>query len=121
MNFDLTEEQQILIDSVERFIGDRYTLEARQKYATGKQGFDAENWATMAELGWLALTAPEAHGGFGGSANSATAASEAMAMQARPRSSCRAAAMLITRAATTSARAQLLIAADTTAPVTSSE
>ena len=66
MNFELTEEQQILIDSVERFIGDHYELEARQKYATGKNGFNADNWSTMAELGWLALTAPEANGGFGG-------------------------------------------------------
>ncbi len=66
MNFELSEEQQIIQDSVQRFVQDHYDLEARQKIAATKQGFSEEHWATMAELGWLGLTLPEANGGFGG-------------------------------------------------------
>ena len=67
MNFELTEEQQLIQDSVQRFVGDHYELEARQASAASKQGFSSEHWSTMAELGWLGLTIPEADGGFGGS------------------------------------------------------
>ncbi len=67
MNFELSEEQQLIQDSVQRFVQDNYELEARQKLAAGKQGFSSEHWSTMAELGWLGLTLPEDEGGFGGS------------------------------------------------------
>ncbi|MCR9262013.1 MAG: acyl-CoA dehydrogenase family protein [Pseudomonadaceae bacterium] len=66
MNFDLSEEQQLVQDSVARFIQDNYDLEARQATVNGSDDFNKNHWATMAELGWLGLTLPEAHGGFGG-------------------------------------------------------
>ena len=66
MNFDLTEEQQIIVDSVERFVQDNYSLEQRQANAAMPNGFNAENWANMANLGWLGLPLPESDGGFGG-------------------------------------------------------
>ena len=66
MNFDLSEEQQLVQDSVARFIQDNYDLEARQKTVASSDDFNKKHWATMAELGWLGLTLPEAHGGFGG-------------------------------------------------------
>lgn len=66
MNFELTEEQQLIQDSVQRFVSDHYELEARQKLAGTKQGFSSEHWQTMAELGWLGLLLPEVDGGFGG-------------------------------------------------------
>ncbi len=66
MNFDLSEEQQMLQDSVARFVQDNYELEKRIKLVAGKNGFSAENWQTMAELGWFALPFAEAQGGFGG-------------------------------------------------------
>ena len=66
MNFDLSEEQQLLKDSVDRFISDNYDLDARQKLSKNEAGFSDTYWQTMAELGWLGVTVPEAHGGFGG-------------------------------------------------------
>ncbi len=66
MNFDLSEEQQLVQDSVARFIQDNYALEARQATVAGSDDFSQEHWASMAELGWLGLTLPEADGGFGG-------------------------------------------------------
>jgi len=66
MNFNLTEEQQLIQDSVARFVSDNYDLEARQALATSTLGYSTEHWSSMAELGWLGLTIPEADGGFGG-------------------------------------------------------
>ena len=66
MNFDLTEEQQLLVDSVRRFVADRYDLEKRKGYISGKRGFSDDNWTSMADLGWLGLSFDEAAGGFGG-------------------------------------------------------
>ena len=66
MNFDLTEEQRLLKDSVTRFVDDNYALEERQKHAATKTGFSEDNWRKMAELGWLGVTLPVDEGGFGG-------------------------------------------------------
>lgn len=68
MNFDLSEEQNILKDSVARFVADHYELETRRGYVAQEQGFSAENWAQFAELGWLSVPFAEEHGGFGGGA-----------------------------------------------------
>jgi alkylation response protein AidB-like acyl-CoA dehydrogenase len=67
MNFELTEEQQLLQDSVSRFVRDNYDLDSRMKLSAAKPGFSTEHWQTMAELGWLALPFDEADGGFAGS------------------------------------------------------
>ena len=66
MNFELTEEQQLLSDSIARFVQDNYSLEDRVKLAGSKEGFSTKHWSTMAELGWFALPFDEADGGFGG-------------------------------------------------------
>ncbi|MFB3105562.1 MAG: acyl-CoA dehydrogenase family protein [Pseudomonadales bacterium] len=66
MNFDFSQEQQMLQDSVSRFIQDNYDLESRIKSAGSKFGFSQDHWQTMAELGWLGLPFDEADGGFGG-------------------------------------------------------
>lgn len=66
MNFDLSEEQQLLKDSVERFVNDNYDLDTRQSLSKNPAGFSDTYWQTMAELGWLGVTVPEAQGGFGG-------------------------------------------------------
>ena len=66
MNFDLSQEQQLLKDSVERFVSDNYDLDTRQTLSKNDAGFSDTYWQTMAELGWLGVTVPEAHGGFGG-------------------------------------------------------
>ncbi|MEC7105725.1 MAG: acyl-CoA dehydrogenase family protein [Pseudomonadota bacterium] len=66
MNFDLSEEQQLLSDSVARFVSDQYPLDQRQLTVLSEQGFSSEHWQTMAELGWLGASIPEQYQGFGG-------------------------------------------------------
>ena len=66
MNFELSEEQQLLQDSVARFVADHYSLEARRKLADSAQGYSDEHWKQFAELGWLALPFSEEDGGLGG-------------------------------------------------------
>ncbi len=67
MDFVPTEEQRLLRESVDRFIDSDYTFDKRREWAASDGGFSADNWATFAELGWLALPIPEDHGGLGGS------------------------------------------------------
>ncbi len=66
MDFDLTEEQRLLKDSVERLVTDRYEFEARKKIMAEPDGWSREIWAQYAELGILGLPFEEKHGGFGG-------------------------------------------------------
>jgi pimeloyl-CoA dehydrogenase small subunit len=66
MDFELSEEQRLLKDSVERLLADRYTFEARKGYMAAPEGYSRELWAQYAELGLLGLPFPERFGGFGG-------------------------------------------------------
>lgn len=68
MNFDLSEEQQLLADSVRRFVAQDYAFEKRKAIVDSAEGCSAAAWKTMAELGLLALPMPTDHGGFGGTA-----------------------------------------------------
>ena len=68
MNFDFSEEQVMLRDSVARFVQDEYDFEARRAVVANESGFSAKNWQTFADLGWLSIPFDEAHGGFGGNA-----------------------------------------------------
>jgi pimeloyl-CoA dehydrogenase small subunit len=68
MDFELSDEQNLLKDSVERFVKDNYSAEARAKLADTELGFSRDHWKTMAELGWLGMPFPEEVGGFGGTA-----------------------------------------------------
>ena len=62
MNFDFSEEQTMLRDTVRRYVADNYGFEAR-KAIVANGGFSAKVWADMAELGVLGLTAPADAGG----------------------------------------------------------
>ena len=68
MNFDFTEEQIMLRDSVARFIQDDYDFDTRQRIAGSDEGMSRDNWQTFAQLGWLSIPFAEEHGGFGGNA-----------------------------------------------------
>jgi alkylation response protein AidB-like acyl-CoA dehydrogenase len=65
MNFDLTEEQSLLKGSLEKFVADRCALDQRKRYLAEPDGYSAENWRLLAELGVLALNLPEDYGGLG--------------------------------------------------------
>ena len=66
MDFELSEEQRLLRDSVERLLGDRYDFESRHRFMQSADGFSREVWQQYAELGLLGLPFAEEHGGFGG-------------------------------------------------------
>lgn len=66
MDFSLSEEQQLLKDSVDRFVREAYPLETRRRLAASELGWDRGNWRKMAELGWLSVGLPEAYGGLDG-------------------------------------------------------
>jgi len=66
MDFDFTEEQRLLRDSVDRVLADRYTFDKRNAYLAEPDGWSRALWAQYAELGLLGLPFPEVHGGFGG-------------------------------------------------------
>ncbi len=67
MDFSLSTEQQLLKDSVERFVQDDYPFERRREIVASDEGFSAEVWATFAELGWLGIPFAEDLGGSAGS------------------------------------------------------
>ena len=68
MNLDPSEEQRLLADSIARFVERDYTFERRRAIVASSQGWSAEVWQTLAELGLLGLPLPAEHGGFGGGA-----------------------------------------------------
>ena len=68
MNFDLSQEQQLLADSLKRFITNDYTFDARSKIVASPRGWSEEAWGKLAEMGLMGLPFPAEHDGFGGSA-----------------------------------------------------
>jgi len=68
MDFELSDEQRLLQDSVTRLLADRYAFEQRKVYAKAPEGFSAALWSQYAELGLLGLPFAEEYGGFGGGA-----------------------------------------------------
>lgn len=66
MDFDLTEEQRLLQDSLARLLADRYGFEQRKEYMKSPEGWSRERWSSYAELGLLGLPFSEEEGGFGG-------------------------------------------------------
>jgi pimeloyl-CoA dehydrogenase small subunit len=68
MDFDLTDEQRLLADSVGRLMADTYSFEKRRALIREPEGFSPALWAKYAELGLLGLPFAEDYGGFGGGA-----------------------------------------------------
>ena len=66
MNFELSDEQKMIQQSVERFVQDNYDLNTRISLSSDNLGYSNDYWKSMAELGWLGLPFDESDGGFGG-------------------------------------------------------
>lgn len=65
MNFDLDEDQQLVRDTIGRFLGP-VDIAARQAMRRSDGGYPRARWQEIADLGLLALAAPAAAGGMGG-------------------------------------------------------
>ena len=66
MNFGLTEERQMLQDTLRRFLRERYDVSLRNEIVNSDAGMSADIWAQLAELGVLGALFTEEQGGFGG-------------------------------------------------------
>src|SRR5215471_6311498 len=66
MDFELSEEQRLLRDSVARLLADHYGFDKRRGYLAEPEGWSRALWAQYAELGLLGVPFAEDHGGFGG-------------------------------------------------------
>ena len=64
MNFDLTEDEEMLKALAERFVADHYDLDRRRTYLAEANGFSPEMWAMLAELGLVAAPLSEESGGL---------------------------------------------------------
>ena len=67
MDFSYSEVQQMLQDSVQKFVQKSYDFDTRNKIVDSEDGYSKENWRLFAELGWLAVPFSEENGGLGGS------------------------------------------------------
>ncbi|MBL8531658.1 MAG: acyl-CoA dehydrogenase family protein [Hyphomonadaceae bacterium] len=65
MNFDYTDEQNMLRDSIAKWAAGQYDFDKRRAALANDEAWKT-NWATFAELGLLAAPLPEAQGGLGG-------------------------------------------------------
>lgn len=65
MDFNFTEEQQLLADTVRRFVRENYAFEQRREILQSAEGWSRDIWRELAGLGLTALNVPEAHGGLG--------------------------------------------------------
>jgi pimeloyl-CoA dehydrogenase small subunit len=68
VNFDYSEEQQLLANSIKQFIARDYTFEARKEILGSAAGYSERVWTAFAEMGLLGLPFASEYGGFGGSA-----------------------------------------------------
>src|ERR1700750_2901442 len=66
MDFDLSEEQRLLKESLDGLLTDAYDFEQRKKYMKEKGGWSQAIWGKLAEQGLLGLPFSEDDGGFGG-------------------------------------------------------
>ena len=76
MNFEFTEEQTMIKDSVSRFVRDEYDFDTRRTIIDSDEGISREFWSMFAELGWLSVPFAEEYGGFGGSVEDIAAVME---------------------------------------------
>jgi pimeloyl-CoA dehydrogenase small subunit len=68
MDFEPSDDQRLLLESVSRMLADNYGFAQRKTYLARPEGYSTEMWSKFAELGLLGLPFAEEYGGFGGGA-----------------------------------------------------
>ena len=69
MDFTYTETQDMIRDTLSRFLSDTYDFETRQAFTASDEGRDPAIWTALAQdLGMLGASFAEEHGGLGGGA-----------------------------------------------------
>ena len=77
MDFEFNEEQQLLADSVSKYLASHYDFEARKKLIASPAGYSQPAWSMLSEMGLTAIPFATEAGGFGGGAVDMMAALEA--------------------------------------------
>ena len=67
MDFEYTDEQRLLAETLRRFLATGYTFDARAKIMASAPGYSEDVWAALAEMGVLGVPFDAEHGGYGGS------------------------------------------------------
>ncbi|MEO1488207.1 MAG: acyl-CoA dehydrogenase family protein [Pseudomonadota bacterium] len=78
MDFAFTQEQDMLRDSVARYLDKNYDFDTRKAIVASDDAWSSEVWAQFAELGLLALPFSEHHGGLGGSISDCVAFAQSL-------------------------------------------
>jgi alkylation response protein AidB-like acyl-CoA dehydrogenase len=65
MNFEFSEEQQQLHESIDRYLTQQYGFEKFRAIKASEAGWDKAMWSGLAELGVLAINVPVEQGGLG--------------------------------------------------------
>ncbi len=68
MDFDPSDDQRLLVESVTRLLADTYGFAQRKTYLAHPGGYSPDMWSKFAELGLLGLPFAEEYGGYGGGA-----------------------------------------------------
>ena len=66
MDFNFTDEQNMVRDAISRLVREQYDFDTRRTAIESEAGWRPELWAQLAELGMLAAPFSEEDGGFGG-------------------------------------------------------
>jgi alkylation response protein AidB-like acyl-CoA dehydrogenase len=66
MNFEYSDEQKLLAETLRKFLSTGYSFDARAKIMAGATGYSEDVWAVLAEMGILGVPFDAEHGGFGG-------------------------------------------------------
>jgi len=67
MNFNYTDDQRMLSESLNRFLDDNYSHDHRMQAAESENGFNPDTWRELCDLGIAGALLPESCGGYGGS------------------------------------------------------
>jgi pimeloyl-CoA dehydrogenase small subunit len=66
MDFNFTDEQNMLRESIAKYVAANYDFDKRKAALKSAEGWNKAAWAAFAEMGLMAAPLPEAHGGLGG-------------------------------------------------------
>jgi alkylation response protein AidB-like acyl-CoA dehydrogenase len=67
MDFEYSDEQKLLSETLRRFLATGYNFDARAKIVASAPGYSEDVWAALAEMGVLGVPFDAEHGGYGGS------------------------------------------------------
>lgn len=65
MNFEFSEEQNLLRDQAVSYLKDKSPLSVARRILEGDEPYDAKIWKDISDLGWTATTIPEKYNGLG--------------------------------------------------------